>query len=224
MPLQKQNAKVYLLAGPTGSGKSELIRHFLENNIQALDLEEMCRHDGSVFSSLTYQKQPSSYQFHKQLLKTWNRFDLSKPIFIESELKRIGNLNLPEWLVKSMEEARLILLDVDKTLRSKRLSKIVEQADPGQFTACLQRLSFKLGPKKLGEAMLHFSLADWKATADILMDYYDSTPGYLFYPERIKIQITVNQWDAAYITRLIWEKLELSSPDGLSNQFVPNQP
>lgn len=213
MSLQNQNAKIYLLAGPTGSGKSELIRHFQKNNIQALDLETMCSHDGSVFSSLQFEKQPTSYQFHKQLLKTWNRFDLTKPIFIESELKRIGNINLPDWLVTVMNNADIILLDVDKNLRRARLSQIIEKADPGEFLACLQRLSFKLGSEKLGRAMFCFNLSNWEETAEILMDYYDAAPGYSFSPQRIKFQIAVDGWVAENIANQIFERLKMIMQD-----------
>ena len=222
MSLQKQYLKVFLLAGPTGSGKSELIRHFQKNNIQALDLEEMCCHDGSVFSSLRFEKQPTSYQFHKQLLKTWDSFDNTKPIFIESEMKRIGNLNLPDWLVTIMNKADIILLEVDKKLRRRRLSKIIESADPREFTACLQRLSYKLGQKKLAEAMAHFNLASWEETAEILMSYYDATPGYSFPDNRIISQITINNWNAENITNQIFERLEIIVRDLAPTYRVTN--
>jgi tRNA 2-selenouridine synthase len=207
MLIQNHSGKVYVLAGLTGSGKSDLIRHFKKNGIQALDLEALCCHDGSVFSPLSYDGQPTSYQFHKQLLKVWKGFDLEKPVFIESELKRIGNLNLPEWLVEVMGNAKLIMLDTHRSIRRERLSKIIETAKREPFTTALNKLAFKLGEEKLGQAIGFYSLEDFFRTADVLMDYYDSAPGYSFPNDRIKFSIEISEWNPIDITERILNKI-----------------
>jgi tRNA 2-selenouridine synthase len=203
MSFPQKKHHVYVLAGPTGSGKSALIRHFQACQIQALDLERICGHDGSVFSPLTYPKQPTSYQFHKQLLTIWNRFDPEKPIFIESELKRIGNLNLPPWLVAIMSEAKRIYIDVDKNIRLERLAEIIAGADPILFVSCLQKLDIKLGPEKLYASIQFFERADLINVANILTEYYDATPGYSYNPDQIALHIKIDQFDAENITKRI---------------------
>ena len=203
MPFPIQKHHIYILAGPTGSGKSELIRYFQKSGIQALGLEKMCGHDGSVFSPLTYEKQPSSYQFHKQLLKTWDRFDPDKPIFIERELKRIGNINLPEWLNRTLSEADQIYLDVDKNIRLNRLSAIIAKADPVRFISCLQKLDAKLGPEKLDAVMHSFIQGDLRSVATMLIAYYDATPGYRNDPDKVLLHIKVDQFEPETIARQI---------------------
>ncbi|MCE7065264.1 AAA family ATPase [Dyadobacter sp. CY326] len=203
MPFPDQKPHIYVLAGPTGSGKSELIRYFQKRNVQALDLEGMCGHDGSVFAPLTYEKQPSSYQFHKQLLKTWNRFDKEQPIFIESELKRIGNLNLPEWLNHFLLEADQIYLEADRNIRLERLSAIIARAEPMLFLSCLQKLEAKLGPEKLAAATQSFHQADFTNAANILTAYYDATPGYARISAKIRLILKVETTEIASIARQI---------------------
>src|SRR5436190_11889334 len=106
MPIPQHNIRpVFLIAGLTGSGKTALIQYLIQHKVQALDLESLCRHDGSVFATLQYPSQPSSYEFHKQLLKQWNLFDPAKPVYIESELKKLGRITLPGWLYEKMSDA-----------------------------------------------------------------------------------------------------------------------
>ncbi|MFC5412199.1 hypothetical protein ACFPMF_22935 [Larkinella bovis] len=208
---QQLPLRLYVLAGLTGSGKSELIRFFRDNNTQALDLETLCGHDGSVFASLRFGRQPTSYQFHKQLQKHWNRFDPGRPVFLESELKRIGNLNLPDWLVNTMATADVIWLDVDRGLRRERLAGIMATAAPGRFLDCLQKLAYKLGPERQDRAIRFFNAGDFGATADILMAYYDATPGYALSTERIKLRFPIDRWNTPEIAEQI-----LRAVDGLS--------
>jgi tRNA 2-selenouridine synthase len=181
----------YLLAGPTGSGKSEIIRHLQTRNVQALDLETLCAHDGSVFASLTFGKQPTSYQFHKKLLKIWNRFDPQKTIFIESERPRIGGINLPAWLVTIMNNAPVILLQVDRTVRQERLATIIAQANSHLFSACLLKLHFKLHEEQIEQANRYLEAENFAGVADILMTYYDGTPGYTVPDARVRYRLTI---------------------------------
>lgn len=202
--------RIYRLAGPTGSGKSDLIRSLQQQGFQALDLEELCRHDGSVFAPLRYGRQPTSYQFHRQLLACWSRFDVRKPIFLENELHRLGNLSLPDWLVRTMTDSDLILLDVNPAIRKDRLALLIAGANPVLFLECLQKLSFKLGTETLHRVRCLFSSEDFKGVAQVLMTYYDATPGYLFRPESIKFQVRIDHWVLPEIINTIFNKLEMS--------------
>ena len=135
--------QVYLLGGLTGSGKTELLCHLSAAGQQVVDFENLCNHDGSAFASLRYGAQPTSYQFNKQLNKIWQSFGGDKPVFIESELQRIGSLSIPEWLYQNMISAPVIWLDTARVVRIKRLSDIVRRSDPVAFCncACVRRTS-----------------------------------------------------------------------------------
>ena len=93
---QHISVPVFLIAGLTGSGKTALLQWLQQHQQQVIDIETLCRHDGSVFAPLQYTAQPSAYQFHKQLLAEWSAFDPSRPVFIESRIeKNWERLNCP---------------------------------------------------------------------------------------------------------------------------------
>lgn len=183
--------KIYLLGGLTGSGKTELLHHLFTLGEQVLDLETLCCHDGSAFAPLRYTSQPTSYQFHKQLNKACQKFDADKPLFIEQELQRIGNLTLPDWLYSSMVSAPLIWLDTLETLRIQRLSKLIRQSDPFIFCDCLQKLSDRMDRSITTRILEYFSEGNIEKVVSLLLDYYDNSNGYAKKDERIIATITV---------------------------------
>ena len=56
---------VTLLSGPTGSGKTDVLKALREQGEQMLDLEGLAHHKGSVFGGLGEPPQPSQEQFRK---------------------------------------------------------------------------------------------------------------------------------------------------------------
>jgi tRNA 2-selenouridine synthase len=192
MPIPQHTiSPVFLIAGLTGSGKTALIQYLIQNNAQVLDLECLCRHDGSVFATLQYPSQPSSYQFHKQLLKQWNSFDHAKPVYIESELKKLGRITLPDWLYQKMNEAPVIWLNSSKALRMERIVSFIKHANPVLFCQCLSKLDKKLGEENFRMAMKYFENGAIEQLVEILLDYYDQVPGYRFPAERILLNLPV---------------------------------
>lgn len=194
---------VYVLAGLTGSGKTAIIRHLREYNHQALDLESMCRHDGSVFAKLQYGDQPSSYEFHKQLLKEWERFDPSKPVFVESELNKLGRITLPSWLREILIDAPVIWLETIKSVRVERISTVIRNANPIGFCNCLMKLDQKLGAENLRHCFEYFEQGRLKELAELLLEYYDHVPGYQLPAERVILRLHVESIDVKAITNTL---------------------
>lgn len=91
-----------VLCGRTGSGKTRLLQALREQGGQVLDLEALAAHRGSVLGALPNQPQPSQKAFDSRLWQTLRELDLSQPIFVESESRKIGQLRLPEALHQSM--------------------------------------------------------------------------------------------------------------------------
>lgn len=183
--------RVYLLGGLTGSGKTELLRHLFSLGKQVLDLENLCNHDGSAFASLQFGTQPTSWHFNKKLNKTWQSFDLAKPVFIEHELQRIGKLVMPGWLYKHMLTAPVIWLNTDRALRIKRISTIIRKSDPVIFCNCVSKLSRRLNEEVIASVIRYFEKGDVDEAAGLLLDYYDNTNGYAVPNERILFRMNI---------------------------------
>lgn len=106
------NLRFIVLCGPTGSGKSRLLRALAQHNHQVLDLEALAKHRGSLLGLLPGKKQPSQRFFETQLYQELRHFSPQRPIFIESESKRIGQLTLPPKLFERMQESPCLQVEV----------------------------------------------------------------------------------------------------------------
>jgi tRNA 2-selenouridine synthase len=91
-----------VVCGPTGSGKTRLLHALREAGAQVLDLEALASHRSSVLGAIPGQPQPSQKRFDTLVWDTLRRFDPARPVFVESESKKVGNVAVPEGLVAAM--------------------------------------------------------------------------------------------------------------------------
>ncbi|WKD50322.1 tRNA 2-selenouridine(34) synthase MnmH [Microbulbifer spongiae] len=118
---------IIVIAGHTGSGKTELIR----NADRALDLEAIARHRGSSFGG-TGHKQPVQVDFENRI-----SIDLLKlaqnpgAVLIEDESRLIGCCALPPVLQNAMKGAPWVLVEETVEIRAKRIVRdYVQEALP----------------------------------------------------------------------------------------------
>lgn len=91
-----------VLAGATGCGKTRLLHALVQAGQQVLDLEALASHRGSLIGAVPGQQQPSQKFFDSLLLDALRKLDPSRPVWIEAESKKIGNLQLPDALHVAM--------------------------------------------------------------------------------------------------------------------------
>ena len=108
-----------VLTGPTGCGKTRMLAALAEQGEQVLDLEAMAHHRGSLIGSLPGIAQPSQKLFDSHLLDRLRRFTPAKPIWLEAESKKIGNVQLPMALFEAMHRSQTIELSVPMAQRVK---------------------------------------------------------------------------------------------------------
>ena len=112
-----EKLELRVIHGPTGSGKSRLLGALRNAGAQALDLEELAAHRGSVLGNLPGRPQPTQKWFESQLLAALAAFDAARPVFVEGESKKIGQLQVPEALIARMRAARCLRLDTALEVR-----------------------------------------------------------------------------------------------------------
>jgi len=105
------------VCGLTGSGKSRLLATLHELGAQVLDLEQLAAHRGSVLGNLPKAPQPSQKMFESRLWQRLHEFDPGRPVFVESESKRIGSVRVPEDLMAALWESACIRVEVDLATR-----------------------------------------------------------------------------------------------------------
>jgi tRNA 2-selenouridine synthase len=110
-----------VVCGPTGSGKSRLLAELARQGAQVLDLEALANHRGSVLGLVPGSPQPSQKAFDSSLWDRMRRFDAARPVFIESESKKVGDLRVPESLVQRMRASPCIRLELSLDRRVELL-------------------------------------------------------------------------------------------------------
>lgn len=112
-----------VICGPTGVGKSRFLRELKICNAQVLDLEDLAAHMGSVLGAYPARPQPAQKLFDSRVWHALQSFDPGRPIFVESESKKIGNLHTPDALLQRMRAAECINLNADIPVRVELLKQ-----------------------------------------------------------------------------------------------------
>ena len=98
-----------VLAGRTGSGKTRLLQALAAEGAQVLDLEALACHRGSILGGLPGQPQPAQKAFDNRLWQALRALDASRPVFVESESKKIGRLQVPDALIERLHQHGQVL-------------------------------------------------------------------------------------------------------------------
>jgi tRNA 2-selenouridine synthase len=101
-----------VICGSTGSGKSRLLQVLQAQGAQVLDLEALANHRGSVLGLVPGSPQPGQKQFESRVWDALRRFDPARPVYVESESKKVGDLRVPLVLIERMRAAPCIALDL----------------------------------------------------------------------------------------------------------------
>ncbi|MEN9560472.1 MAG: hypothetical protein RLZZ502_1683, partial [Pseudomonadota bacterium] len=88
-----------VLVGKTGAGKTRLLNTLEALGEQVLDLEGLAKHRGSLLGEWD-EPQPSQKMFDSLVCAKLGSFDPTRPVYIESESKKIGLLQVPEVLLQ----------------------------------------------------------------------------------------------------------------------------
>jgi tRNA 2-selenouridine synthase len=97
-----RHLQLRVLTGATGCGKTRLLHALASAGQQVLDLEAIACHRGSLIGALPDQRQPTQKLFDSMLLDALRKFDPARPVWLEAESKKIGNLQLPDALHEAM--------------------------------------------------------------------------------------------------------------------------
>ncbi|MCL1975331.1 MAG: tRNA 2-selenouridine(34) synthase MnmH, partial [Firmicutes bacterium] len=113
---------VYTLYGLTGCGKTAVLRKLgRDHGLQVLDIEGLAQHRGSVFGHIGLAEQPSQKYFQSLFAKELLGLDATKPLLMECESRRVGQLLLHDSLYASLKVGKRILLYDTLAGRARRL-------------------------------------------------------------------------------------------------------
>ena len=112
LPQQATRHQYRVVCGPTGSGKTRLLQALEQAGAQVLDLEDLACHRSSVLGQIPGHAQPTQKRFDTLVWDKLRQFDAARPVYIESESKKVGNLAVPESLIEAMRASSCLRLDL----------------------------------------------------------------------------------------------------------------
>jgi tRNA 2-selenouridine synthase len=123
--------------------------------------------------------QPSQKWFESLLLQTLQRFDVSKPVWVEAESNKIGEVYLPPSLWQRMKQARCVEVQLPQAARVEWLLQEYPHfvTHPHLLKQKLGRLKSRYGREKLNEWYSLIDAGQWHTlVGDLLTYHYD--PAY----------------------------------------------
>jgi tRNA 2-selenouridine synthase len=171
--------RYHVICGRTGSGKSRLLEALAETGAQVLDLEKLAAHKGSVLGDLPDEPQPAQKLFESRIWRDLSAFDPARPVYIEAESKKVGNLRVPQPLIEKMWQGSCFEVATPAELRATLLRE-----EYSHLIADRERLFHKLDclrglhPTRQIDTWKQLAIdARWdEFVADMLANHYD--PAY----------------------------------------------
>jgi len=168
-----------VICGMTGSGKTRVLQDIGKLGLQILDLEGLAVHRGSVLGNEPNAEQPSQKGFETALWNALRNLDPSKPVFVESESKKVGGLHVPDALMEKIRNGICIEL---RSSAQTRVSWLIREyhhflTDTDNFKQKLGLLTTHYGKvqiAKWNEAIDAGNFAD--LVEELLVKHYD--PSY----------------------------------------------
>jgi len=171
--------RLILLDGDTGSGKTEILHRLPGRGVQILDLEDLAGHRGSLFGGLAGRPQPSQKRFESRLLQAMAALDPARPVAVEAESSRIGDLMVPPALWRLMQTAPRIELAAPRAERARYLVAAYGDiiADKAALETAFRRLPVYPAQHRLENWRRLAEAGDFETLAEALMElHYD--PAY----------------------------------------------
>lgn len=169
----QQLPPLLILAGPTGSGKTPILKELQKQGEQIIDLEGLAHHKGSAFGWIEEAPQETNEQFENNIFEVYRKLDSSRPVWLEDESRGIGLNFIPESLWGRMKVAPRIYLELPQQVRQEYLIKTYGEYPLSDLRASFERIRKRLGGQHLKRALQAIEERDAETAVRIALRYYD---------------------------------------------------
>ncbi|MFQ6553732.1 tRNA 2-selenouridine(34) synthase MnmH [Aestuariibius insulae] len=114
--------RVVLLDGNTGTAKTDLLQRLGARGVQVVDLEGLAHHRGSLLGAMA-GGQPSQKAFESALALALSTVSSDRPLVLEAESSKIGDLIVPPQLWALMKKAPRITVEAPLEARAAYLTE-----------------------------------------------------------------------------------------------------
>jgi len=171
--------KFIVLAGKTGTGKTELLQKLKLEGFQTLDLESIADSSGSVFGRIGKTKsQPSQEQFENNISEALRQLKISESIFVEQEHLYLGHNWIPYDLRLQFQNAPKIILRLPFKERIRLLVEKYSKFEHTALKSAIMQLAPRIGQDDSDLLVNLVDEAEYSKVAERLLSYYDGSEGY----------------------------------------------
>lgn len=167
--------RALVFSGPTGSGKTELLRMLQEKGEPVLDLEGIARHRGSVFGNLEGEEQPTQENFENEVAHALSPLLGKSYICVEAESRAIGKVTLSSKVYDVLHSSPCLHVDCPFEERLQRVIADYGTKSEEMLIQCVRKLERRLGGQKTNEIVAFLSSGNLQEAATLLLAYYDKT-------------------------------------------------
>lgn len=185
-----------VIHGQTGVGKTLLLQR-LRNH---LDLEDCAQHRSSVFGAINLAPR-TQQQFDAELLAALDGLDPARPVWVEGESRKIGDVLMPDALRRQMQRSPCVLVTAPLATRVARI--VAEYGRPddatkAQWEAALRQLVAALGHAAVDGMVARVRAGDFAPVVErLLVDYYDPRYAHSMRNYRYALTVPADDLDAA---------------------------
>lgn len=198
--------QLILLAGLTGSGKTDILHSLQRKHYPIVDLEALAGHKGSVFGHFGMDPiQPSQPVFEQQLQDLCMQYANAPFVFTEQEAPAIGKRRIPAWFYTAMQRAPVIYIELPFEERVKKLVAAYAHFPDEMILAAIGRLQERLPASKMEEYRFMITQGDHAAFTANILSYYDNTRHYE--TGNAAVQLSFEAWDEENITAAVLQQV-----------------
>ncbi|MCQ0969053.1 tRNA 2-selenouridine(34) synthase MnmH (plasmid) [Paracoccus sp. TK19116] len=172
---QPVEAPFIVIDGNTGSAKTAILHRLAARGHQVIDLEGLANHRGSLFGAMA-GGQPAQRMFEGRLAFALEELDPSRPLLVEAESSRIGDLNLPKMMWQAICAAPRLRLEVPVAARAAYSARDYGDvvAEPRRLAGIIASLAAVQPKERIADWQAQAEAGEWAALAEGLMrDHYD---------------------------------------------------
>ncbi|NIQ96826.1 MAG: tRNA 2-selenouridine(34) synthase MnmH [Desulfuromonadales bacterium] len=185
-------ARMLVLRGLTGVGKTRILKQLEAEGYPVLDLEGLANHRGSAFGGLGLPAQPGQKHFESLL---WDALKAGSPqgyFLTEGESRNIGRCKQPDRLFEALQAETTLWINAGLDFRTEVILEDYPAADELRraFEEPIRALKRRLGKQTVEHFLDLLKRGEWRQLVRELMEfYYDPLYNHTKPEDRIEIDI-----------------------------------
>ncbi|WP_321530010.1 tRNA 2-selenouridine(34) synthase MnmH [uncultured Desulfuromonas sp.] len=185
-------ARMLVLRGLTGVGKTRILQQVEQRDWPVIDLEGLANHRGSAFGGVGLGNQPSQKTFEALLWDKLRKLDSGGWALTEGESRHIGRLLLPLRFYQSLQTETTLWLEtsMDNRVRIILEDYQVDQLPREAFIPPIESIKCRLGGKETEHMLELLHHKQWQQLiSELMVKYYDPLYRHTRPDDRVELAI-----------------------------------